>query len=49
MTKEQIEALSTKELQAIIASTASTGRYWQQLLWARDEMQRRYKKLRGED
>lgn len=41
MTKEQIETLRTRELIAIVRSTSPTGRFWLQLVWARDELARR--------
>ena len=43
MTKEQIRALGSAELRAIVRSTVSTSssRYSMELLWARDEIDRR--------
>lgn len=41
MTKDQINALSSDQLRAIIRTTKADGSFWQQLSWARDEMERR--------
>jgi hypothetical protein len=42
LTKEAIESLCSSELRAIVRSTDSRGRFWQQLIWAQDELGRRY-------
>lgn len=49
MTKEQIQTLSAAELLAIVRSTVSTScsSYWQETVWARDEIARR-NRLRNE-
>ena len=43
MTKEQIRALGSAELRAIVRSTVftSSSNYWMERLWARDEIARR--------
>lgn len=48
-TKEQIQTLSAAELRAIARSTVSTScsSYWQEAVWARDEIARR-NRLRNE-
>jgi hypothetical protein len=40
MTKEQIQTLRSSELHAIVRSTNPAGRFWQQMVWARDELAR---------
>ena len=45
MTKDQIDALPSRQLWAIVHSTSRLGAYWQQLVWAREELQRRRRKL----
>ena len=47
MTKEQIQALGSAELRAIVRSTSSTGGNWMELLWARDEIARRNRLRNG--
>ena len=41
MTKEQIAQLTAKELSAIIKSTNRYGRFAQELIWAKQEADRR--------
>lgn len=41
MTREQIENLDTRSLQAIVASTNPEGRFAEQLRWAVSELARR--------
>ena len=41
MTKEQIIGLDTKSLKAIVRSTNPCGSFWLELIWARDELNRR--------
>jgi len=41
MTRTEIQTLPTSTLIAIVRSTSPTGRYWLQLVWAKDEMERR--------
>ncbi len=41
MTKEQIQALPSRELIAITRSTNPSGKLWLELTWARDELARR--------
>lgn len=44
MTKEQIVSLPTRELRAIVRSTSPSGRFWLELVWAKDELARKSKK-----
>ena len=41
MTREQINALTTRSLKSIVASTNPTGRYAQEVYWAKQELERR--------
>ncbi len=41
MTREAIQCLPIVELRAIVATTNPRGQYWQQLVWAKDELARR--------
>lgn len=41
MAKAEIQSLSTRTLIAIVHSTSPVGQFWQQLVWARDELARR--------
>lgn len=41
MTREQIQSLSSRELRAIVHSTVSTGKFWLEYNYARDELARR--------
>lgn len=38
MSKEAIQSLPTRELRAIIRSTNPSGLFWQQVVWAKDEL-----------
>jgi hypothetical protein len=41
MTSEAMQSLPTTALRAIVNSTSPTGRFWLQLVWAKDELARR--------
>jgi hypothetical protein len=41
MTKEQVQTLPTNELRAILRSTNPAGKFWLEMVWASDEMDRR--------
>jgi len=41
MTRIEIQTLPTRTLTAIVRSTSPTGRFWLQLVWAKDELERR--------
>lgn len=41
MTKQQILGLDTPSLRAIVRSTNPAGRFWLEMIWARDELARR--------
>jgi hypothetical protein len=41
MTQTQITMLPTRDLIAIVRSTNPNGRFWLELVWAKDEIARR--------
>lgn len=41
MTREAIQCLPLVELRAIVATTNPRGKYWLELVWAKDELARR--------
>ena len=45
-TKDKIVCLPTNELRAVSRSTNPSGKFWQELVWARDELDRRSKARR---
>jgi hypothetical protein len=47
-TKDWIVSMPIAELRAIARSTSPVGRFWQERLWARDELAHRNAKARGE-
>ncbi len=41
MTKQQIQSLETKQLKAIINSTNPTGKFAAEVVWAKEELEKR--------